>query len=83
MNDMCETFKCYAEFDTINNRVNIYAENEAERFIGDGKTNSFKLQGGVSADTEITINGHVVTEYKYNQGTKNCLLIISPHRRHY
>lgn len=70
MNDMCETFKCYAEFDTINNRVNIYAENEAERFIGDGKTNSFKLQGGVSADTEITINGHVVTEYKYNQGTK-------------
>lgn len=70
MNDMCETFKCYAEFDTINNRVNIYAENEAERFIGDGKTNSFKLQGGVSADTEITINGHVVTEYKYNQDTK-------------
>lgn len=70
MNDMCETFKCYAEFDTINNRVNIYAENEAERFIGDGKTNSFKLQGGVSADTDITINGHAITEYKYNQDTK-------------
>lgn len=70
MNDMCETFKCYVEFDTINNRVNFYAENEVERFIGDGKTNGFKLQGGVSADTEITINGHVVTEYKYNQDTK-------------
>lgn len=70
MNDMCETFKCYVEFDTINNKVNIYAENEVERFIGDGKTNGFKLQGGVSADTEITINGHVVTEYKYNQDTK-------------
>lgn len=70
MNDMCETFKCYAEFDTINNRVNIYAENEAERFIGDGKTNSFKLQGGVFADTDITINGHAITEYKYNQDTK-------------
>ena len=70
MNDMCETFKCYVEFDTINNRVNFYAENEVERFIGDGKTNGFKLQGGVSADTEITINGHVVIEYKYNQDTK-------------
>lgn len=70
MNDMCETFKCYVEFDTINNKVNIYAENEAERFIGDGKTNSFKLQGGVPTDAEITINGHVITEYKYNQDTK-------------
>lgn len=70
MNDMCETFKCYVEFDTINNTISIYAENEVERFIGDRKTNSFKLQGGVSADTEITINGHVVTEYKYNQDTK-------------
>lgn len=70
MNDMCETFKCYVEFDTINNKVNIYAENEVERFIGDGKTNGFKLQGGVSADTDITINGHIVTEYKYNQDTK-------------
>lgn len=70
MNDMCETFKCYAEFDTINNRVNIYAENEAERFIGDGKTNSFKLQCGVPTDAEITINGCVITEYKYNQDTK-------------
>lgn len=70
MNDMCETFKCYVEFDTINNKVNIYAENEVERFIGDGKMNSFKLQGDVSADTDITINGHIVTEYKYNQDTK-------------
>lgn len=70
MNDMCETFKCYVEFDTINNKVNIYAENEVERFICDGKMNSFKLQGDVSADTDITINGHIVTEYKYNQDTK-------------
>lgn len=70
MNDMCETFKCYVEFDTINNKVNISAENEAERFIGDGKTNSFKLQCGVPTDAEITINGHVITEYKYNQDTK-------------
>lgn len=70
MNDMCETFKCYVEFDTINNKINIYAENEVERFIGDGKANSFKLQGDVSTDTDITINGHAITEYKYNQDTK-------------
>lgn len=70
MNDMCETFKCYVEFDTINNTISIYAENEVERFIGDGETNIFNLQNDISTDTDITINGHVVTEYKYNLTTK-------------
>lgn len=70
MNDMCETFKCYVEFNTINNTISIYAENEVERFIGDGETNIFNLQNDISTDTDITINGHVVTEYKYNLTTK-------------
>lgn len=70
MNDMCETFKCYVEFDTINNTISIYAENEVERFIGDGETNIFNLQNDISTDTDITINSHVVTEYKYNLTTK-------------
>lgn len=70
MNDMCETFKCYVEFDTINNTISIYAENEVERFIGDGETNIFNLQNDISTDTDIAINGHVVTEYKYNLATK-------------
>lgn len=73
MNDMCDTFKCYVEFDTINNTVNIYSENEVERCIGDGKTNTFKFQNDISSDSTITINGHVITQYQYNPSTKQLI----------
>lgn len=78
MNDMCNTFKCYVEFDTINNTVNVYSENEIERFIGDGETGMFKLSNGISETTTVTINGHVVTQYKYDESTKEIMLIPAP-----
>ena len=78
MNDMCDTFKCYVEFDTINNTVNVYSENEIERFIGDGETDTFKLSNGISETTTVTINGHVVTQYKYNEDTKELILTPAP-----
>lgn len=78
MNDMCDTFKCYVEFDTINNTVNVYSENEIERFIGDGETDTFKLSNGISETTTVTINGHVVTQYKYDESTKEIMLIPAP-----
>ena len=78
MNDMCDTFKCYVEFDTINNTVNVYSENEIERFIGDGETGMFKLSNGISETTTVTINGHVVTQYKYDESTKEIMLIPAP-----
>jgi hypothetical protein len=78
MNDMCDTFKCYVEFDTINNTVNVYSENEIERFIGDGETGMFKLSNGISETTTVTINGHVVTQYKYDESTKELMLIPAP-----
>lgn len=78
MNDMCDTFKCYVEFDTINNTVNVYSENEIERFIGDGETDTFKLSNGISETTTVTINGHVVTQYKYNEDTKDLILTPAP-----
>lgn len=78
MNDMCDTFKCYVEFDTINNTVNVYSENEIERFIGDGETDTFKLSNGISETTTVTINGHVVTQYKYNEDIKELILTPAP-----
>ena len=78
MNDMCDTFKCYVEFDTINNTVNVYSENEIERFIGDGETDTFKLSNKISETTTVTINGHVVTQYKYDESTKEIMLIPAP-----
>lgn len=78
MNDMCETFKCYVEFDTINNTINVYSENEIERFIGDGKKESFQLTNSLSDTSEITINGHFITQYLYNPETKTISFTTAP-----
>ena len=78
MNDMCNTFKCYVEFDTINNVVNIYSENEVERCIGDGETVVFKLQNDISDSCTVTINGHVITQYNYDPSTKELTFSNAP-----
>lgn len=78
MNDICNTFKCYVEFDTINNVVNIYSENEVERCIGDGETVVFKLQNDISDSSTVTINGHVITQYNYNPSTKELTFSNAP-----
>lgn len=78
MNDMCETFQCYVEFDTINNTVNVYSENEIERFTGDGETSIFQLSNELDNDTLVTINGHNVTQYQYNQDTLEIAFITPP-----
>lgn len=78
MNDMCETFKCYVEFDTINNIVNVYSENEIERFVGDGETKVFKLSNELSDSRIITINGHETEQYEYNENLKELVLTIPP-----
>ena len=78
MNDICDTFKCYAEFDTINNTVNLYSENEVERHIGDGEKKTFKLKTAFSDTSTITINGHVITQYTYNPTTSELTFSIVP-----
>ena len=78
MNDMCETFQCYVEFDTINNLVNVYSENEIERFVGDGETKVFKLSHELSDSRIITINGHETEQYEYNENLKELALTIPP-----
>lgn len=78
MNEMCETFKCYVEFDTINNTINVYSENEVERFVGDGKINAFKLVNGLSDTSEVTINGHFITQYSYDEEAKKISFTTAP-----
>lgn len=80
MNDMCDTFKCYVEFDTINNIINIYSEseNEVERYKGDGKTTIFKLQNDFLQSNIVTINGHKTTQYKYDSSTKELTFSNAP-----
>ena len=78
MNDICDTFKCYVEFDTINNTVNLYSENEIERHIGDGEKKTFELKNALSDTSIITINGHTITQYTYNHITRELTFPIAP-----
>lgn len=78
MNEMCDTFKCYVEFDTINNTINLYSENNIERFTGDGTKNKFQLVMDLSDTTSITINGHAITQYEYNKDTKELSFMNAP-----
>lgn len=80
MNDMCNTFKCYVEFDTIENTINIYSESEdeVERHKGDGKTTIFKLQNDFLQSNIVTINGHKTTQYIYNPSTKELTFNSAP-----
>lgn len=78
MNDICGTFKCYVEFDTINNTVNLYSENEIERHIGNGEKKTFELKNALSDTSIITINGHTITQYTYNPMTNELTFPIAP-----
>lgn len=80
MNDMCDTFKCYVEFDTIKNTINIYSESEdeVERYKGDGKTTIFKLQNDFLQSNIVTINGHKTTQYNYDPSTKELIFSNAP-----
>ena len=70
MNDICDTFKCYVEFDTINNTVNLYSENEIERHIGNGEKKTFELKNALSDTSIITINGHTIINPSYNTSNR-------------
>ena len=63
--DVCEKFNCYAVFDTIDNKINLYAEALISKFIGDGKTTSFTLQTPYANIESVTIDSYRTTEYIY------------------
>lgn len=69
INEVCEKFNCYIYFDTINNKINVYAESPTAKFIGDGATNTFKI--GTSSNTfsevkTVSINGYKTTRWGYS-----------------
>ena len=68
MNEVCEKFNCYIDFDTINNEINIYAESPTAKFIGDGITNIFKIGTLSSTFSEVktvSIDGYKTTKWQY------------------
>lgn len=69
VNEVCEKFNCYIVFDTINNTINVYAESLTNRFVGDGKTNKFKLDIPFDEIGTVSVDGYKTTRYTYDATT--------------
>lgn len=64
--DICEKFNCYAIFDTIDNKINLYAEALITKHIGDGESDTFIVQSAYEEIDTVTIDSYKTTEYTYN-----------------
>ncbi len=64
--DICEKFNCYAIFDTINNKINLYAEALISKHIGDGTSNTFIVSPPYDSVGTVTIDSYKTTKYTYN-----------------
>jgi hypothetical protein len=64
--DICEKFNCYAVFDTINNKINLYAEALVTKHIGDGESNTFIVQSAYEEVGAVTIDSYKTTKYVYD-----------------
>lgn len=69
MNEVCEKFNCYIVFDTINNKVNVYAESLTAKFIGDGQTDTFIISPPFSQIGTVSVDGYKTTRWEYNAST--------------
>ena len=78
MNDICDKFNCYVVFDTINNKINFYAESLITKFIGDGVTTSFILTNPYDSLSTVTIDTYKTTAYVYNNETGEITFEIPP-----
>lgn len=65
MNEVCTQFNCYIVFDTINNKVNFHAESLTQKFMGDGKINTFVLVPAIDTIGTVSVNGFKTTQYNY------------------
>lgn len=67
--DICEKFNCYAIFDTINNKINLYAEALVSKHIGDGVSNTFVVSPPYESVGTVSIDSYKTTKYTYDSET--------------
>lgn len=67
--DLCEKFNCYAIFDTIDNKINLYAEALISKHIGDGASNTFIVSPPYDSIGTVSIDSYKTTKYTYNPET--------------
>lgn len=65
INEVCQAFNCYIVFDTINNKINVYAEASTQKFMGDGKTREFTISPPFQTLGTVSVGGYKVSVDKY------------------
>ena len=59
--EICDKFNCYAVFDTIDNKINLYAEELITKYIGNGETSVFN--NPYKEIGSVVIDGYRTREY--------------------
>lgn len=67
--DVCESFNCFAVFDTIDNKINFYAESSITKDYGDGNKTIFKVPKKYKKISTVSVNGYKTTAYTYDYTT--------------
>lgn len=78
MNEVCEKFNCYIVFDTINNKINVYAESLTQKFMGDGNTLEFTISPPFVELGAVSVGGYKTTKYTYTQSTGKLVFDEAP-----
>jgi hypothetical protein len=64
--NICESFNCFVVFDTIENKINFYAESSITKEYGDGKKTVFQVPKKYKKLSSVSINGYKTTAYTYD-----------------
>ncbi len=78
INEICEKFNCYAQFDTFNNTINLYAESDVRRFIGDGSTKTFIISPPFYEIGTVAEDGYKTIAWQYNKNTGELTFDTAP-----
>lgn len=78
MQDICDNFNCFVEFDTIENTINFYAESLVSKFVADGSTTSFVILPAYDQVGTVSIDGYKTTAFVYDPSTGILTLDSAP-----
>lgn len=74
--DICEKYNCFAAFDTINNKINLYSEALITKHIGDGITRVFSVP--YESISSVTIDSYRTVAYTYDTNNKYIIFDTAP-----
>ena len=76
--DICESFNCFVIFDTIENKINFYAESAITKHYGDGSRKVFNIPSKYKKLSTVSVNGYKTTAYSYDHTTGTLIFDSAP-----